>query len=201
MFRRALFVLLLGTTIVTAARGQCLDWSRQFPLPGADQAVQAVAVHDDGSGPRLYIGGQFTRVGEVVAAHVARWNGVAWEQVGGGFTRSVQRFKVLDAGNGPELYATLSQPDPDYVYRWDGASWIPLAGVTGFYALTVFDDGSDVQLVERTEDPLGPVSGRPARRRGVPRYDECASSPPVRTGDPIPCRSRARSRHARRSCS
>src|SRR5439155_20817921 len=41
-------------------------------IPGADGWVHAAAV--DGSG-NLYIGGQFTLVGDVIANHVAKWNG------------------------------------------------------------------------------------------------------------------------------
>ena len=44
-----------------------------------DGAVHAVVV--DGS--EVYIGGDFTSIGEVEAAGIARWNGIGWEEIGG----------------------------------------------------------------------------------------------------------------------
>ncbi|MCC6320739.1 MAG: hypothetical protein IT438_04805 [Phycisphaerales bacterium] len=48
---------------------------------GVDQQVRSLAVWDDGSGPALYAGGDFTASGSTPIAHLARWNGAAWEQV------------------------------------------------------------------------------------------------------------------------
>ena len=45
--------------------------------------VNAMAVHDDGSGPRLWIAGDFSRVGGKLANNVAAWDGQTWSSVGG----------------------------------------------------------------------------------------------------------------------
>src|SRR4029077_18796893 len=50
---------------------------------------QALAVFDDGSGPGLYVGGQFGSAGGVTALHAARWNGASWSALGSGFTELV----------------------------------------------------------------------------------------------------------------
>ena len=57
------------------------DWISMGGLPGANGTVYATVV--DGSG-NLYIGGDFTIVGEVLANNVAKWNGSAWSALGSG---------------------------------------------------------------------------------------------------------------------
>jgi hypothetical protein len=52
---------------------------------GLDEVVIAMAVHDDGSGPALYVGGQFTTASGVPVLRIARWDGQSWSSVGGGF--------------------------------------------------------------------------------------------------------------------
>src|SRR5262245_42638031 len=47
--------------------------------PGyANRTVSALAVFDDGSGPALFAGGQFTTAGGVAANHIAKWDGSSW---------------------------------------------------------------------------------------------------------------------------
>lgn len=52
--------------------------------------VRAFETHDDGTGPALYLGGTFQSVGGVQARCLARWDGTAFVEVGGG----------LDGGSG-----------------------------------------------------------------------------------------------------
>lgn len=44
----------------------------------------SLAVFDDGSGPRLYLGGQFETADGAVCANLARWTGVTFEPIGEG---------------------------------------------------------------------------------------------------------------------
>ncbi len=141
---RTITAVLLLSVPVSA---QCLDWSREYALPGADSVVRAAVYHDDGSGERLYVGGAFRQIGRTTVWNVARWDGTAaFEPVGGGVGGVVYRLRVLDDGAGRFLYATLSQPDPHYVYRWDGASWAALPGITGYQDIAAFDDGSGTAI-------------------------------------------------------
>lgn len=94
----------------------------------------AMAFFDDGSGPALYVGGDFTTAGGVPAPSIARWNGSEWSAVGAGFTNSgvdhafVADLVVYDDGSGPALFAvgrfTASGSTPlQNIARWDGVSW------------------------------------------------------------------------------
>src|SRR6185436_15833401 len=45
-------------------------------------SVSALTVFDDGSGPALYAGGNFTSAGGVAASRIARWDGSSWSALG-----------------------------------------------------------------------------------------------------------------------
>ena len=127
---------------------------------GMNDAVQALAVYDDGDGQALYAGGYFTRVGDIAADRVAKWDGTDWSVPGGssgGMDGSIKAFEVFDAGAGSVLYAggsfvTADGITVDHVAGWDGSGWAALGGSSGFgtnddvFALAVFDDGTGPAL-------------------------------------------------------
>jgi hypothetical protein len=112
--------------------------------------VDALAVFDDGSGPALFIGGQFSSVGGIQANGIAKWNGSVWSAVGSGIFEGVAELAVFDDGNGPALYAggpfthvgTLTATG---IAKWNGTAWSALdRGIAGeVYALSSYDDGSN----------------------------------------------------------
>src|SRR5262245_65530576 len=94
---KAMLLVLVSATLLTelgrstaAAQGKtslaeptsAASWQRGFGLPGADSVVYAFEVFDDGSGPSVYVGGDFHIAGSVAADGVARWTGARWEAVG-----------------------------------------------------------------------------------------------------------------------
>jgi hypothetical protein len=134
------------------------DGSRWVPLgfgfnAGASNSVLALVVFDDGSGPALYAGGQFTAVGGVLASRIAKWDGSSWSALGSGVDTFVRALAVFDDGSGPALYAggdffTAGGVPASRIAKWDGSTWSPLgSGVSSrVYALTNFDDGSGPAL-------------------------------------------------------
>jgi hypothetical protein len=62
-----------------------------------------MAVMDDGSGERLYLGGYFDVVGGVPASRLARWDGSLWEAVG--------NLAIIEPSNGIEAMTTLQLPN------------------------------------------------------------------------------------------
>ncbi len=120
---------------------------------GADARVRALRVHDDGSGPALYAGGDFTTIGGVAAGRSARFDGAGWTPLSLGMNDSVHVFGAYDSGAGTQLWAggELTTADGRTAWRlalWDGTEWSPLSlGVSGPVAyLAVYDDGQGPAL-------------------------------------------------------
>jgi trimeric autotransporter adhesin len=114
----------------------------------------ALTVHDDGSGPALVAGGDFTGAGGLPANRVAKWNGTAWAPLGGGVDGSVRSLAthVLASGQ-PVLVAGGDFTHADglpasHIAAWNGAVWAPLgAGLDDrVQALHTFDDGGGPAL-------------------------------------------------------
>ena len=144
-----------GVAVDYVAKSDGATWSAVgAPGSGVDKRVHALAVHDDGSGPALYAGGEFALVGGAVSRGVARWDGTAWSGVGGGILGQVWTLCVHDDGSGPALYAggTFHKAGglpARNVARWDGVSWSAVGTGTNssVTSLVVHDDGSGPVLV------------------------------------------------------
>src|SRR5688572_23239671 len=89
--------LALGTLALSSG-GTCEPaWLPTFGEPtDLPSVAEALAVFDDGNGPKLYAGGPFD--------HVARLDGTRWTRIGD-VDGSVRAFVVFDEGNGPRLFA------------------------------------------------------------------------------------------------
>ena len=146
------------------ARWDGKTWSE---VPGSPEGgrfgstfLQALAVFDDGSGPALYVGGDFDHAGGNPAINIVRWNGAAWSPLFDGLNDMVSALTVFNDGSGPAVFAGgsftgVSSQTLLRIGKWDGAQWSPLgsgvtAGVISSHgttfppavsALTVFDDG------------------------------------------------------------
>jgi trimeric autotransporter adhesin len=121
---------------------------------GTGSNVLALWVFDDGSGPALYVGGQFTTAGPIAANRIAKWDGQAWSALGSGVDNQVVRMNEFDDGTGNALYVggffTHAGGQPaERVAKWDGNTWSALGG--GFAGigrgLAPFDDGTGRELV------------------------------------------------------
>src|SRR5262249_41935608 len=123
--------------------------------PNASQVVYAMAVFDDGSGPALFVGGEFDQAGGAPAGCVARWDGHAGSNLDGGGTRVtapiVRSLPPLDDGSGPALFVggafTQAGSVPvQHVARWRGAAGWDTAGSAmlgaPFFVFAPFDDHS-----------------------------------------------------------
>jgi hypothetical protein len=159
----------IGTLHASLTSGCQPAWLPTFGgQPGTNGDVWALAVFDDGSGPALYVGGQFTGAGGVPANDVARWNGSSWSALGSGIVDGmVFALAVFDDGSGPALYvggnfSSAGGVSAPGAVKWDGANWSALG--TGIpsglvQALAVYDDGSGPALY---------ASGSFASAGGVP---------------------------------
>ena len=118
------------------------NWVSLNPgIPGADSDVYAIAV--DGSGD-VYVGGDFTVIGTVVANCVAKWNGSVWSALGAGMGGVDYREVIALAVRGTTLYAggyftTAGGVSATNIAAWDGSAWSALGtGINRYvYALAV----------------------------------------------------------------
>jgi hypothetical protein len=140
--RAGLFVSL----VCGPAAAQCPDWDSGFQTPGVDGVVHAAVVWDDGSGPALYVGGEFTSVAGVPALNIARFDGANWSQYGSGLASAVQALTVFDAGGGAQIYAGTSLGTGYEVTWWNGTAWAGADFNGAVEALRVFDEGSGPRL-------------------------------------------------------
>jgi hypothetical protein len=139
-----------------------VGWGIQGTSVGIHRGVQALAVYDSGTGPKLYAGGEFELVGSaptgwIAAYGICAWDGSTWSQVGMG-ANVVRALLVHDDGSGPALYAGGSLwigGLNSCIGRWDGQAWTPLGnGITsanpsqsGVLSLCAHDDGTQTVLV------------------------------------------------------
>jgi hypothetical protein len=130
-----------GRSATGIARWDGAQWLASMPPLRSTSLPRVLCLtpFDDGSGPALYVGGDFFRAEfQVDARHVVRWDGSQWGSVGQGFDSPVNAFAVHDDGQGERLYAagnfTTSGGAPmSRVARWSGSQWEPLVaeGETG----------------------------------------------------------------------
>jgi hypothetical protein len=146
------------------------DGSAWAALPGggvdSGNEIRALCVHDDGNGPALYAGGDFTQIGGITTRGIARWDGTAWSALGGGISQSsptgqvpfVKAIASHDDGNGPALFIGGEFDDAGgtagtrNLGGWRNGAWFPLGGPTSGGAsklvayLGVHDDGQGPRL-------------------------------------------------------
>ncbi|MCC6660238.1 MAG: hypothetical protein IT437_05060 [Phycisphaerales bacterium] len=117
-----------------------------------DNLVTDYKVFDDGSGPSLHVIGTFGTVNGRWLPHMARWDGAAWQPVGGGVElASARAMCVYDDGTEPGLYvARMNRGGNLNIHelgRWDGTQWSNVGagfsstGIIEIYSMAVFDDG------------------------------------------------------------
>jgi hypothetical protein len=152
------FDLAGGTQANNVARWDGTAWS---PLgDGLSRSTGGVVydavVFDDGNGPALYVSGSFDTAGSVSARNIARWDGTAWAEVGGGVSHHLAAMEVFDDGSGPLLVAggtfgTAGSVPAPWVAVWDGVAWAPPVGGgpnahPGIGAMRIVDDGTGPEL-------------------------------------------------------
>jgi hypothetical protein len=130
------FMLSGGVETIHVARWDGAAW---HPLAsGVDGTVSGLTSSDlDGSGPQgpsIIAGGAFQNAGGLPAAHIARWDGFAWQPMGPGFSGLVYDLTVWDSdgilgGTPPQVVAVGGFPAG--VARWDGQAWNPFGSGPG----------------------------------------------------------------------
>jgi len=130
------------------------DFEAQYPLP-----VYSMAVHDDGTGPQLYLGGAFQNyvIGYLpfMSRNITRWNGRTWDRVGWGVNWTTE---TVPPGADPGVHALCSYDDGTgaklYVagvfsryWSTQQGAWLPCAPLLAW-------DGSDFQTMPLSPPPF-----------------------------------------------
>jgi trimeric autotransporter adhesin len=103
-------------------------WDSQFRLPpGVNGPVFATLA----VGNELFVGGAFTKAGQIESRGVAKWNGTAWSPLGEGIDGSVYALvessgSILAGGT----FSKAGKTEARNIAKWNGTAWEPLgAGV------------------------------------------------------------------------
>lgn len=78
----------------------------------------------------LVIGGQFASIGGVAARNLAKWDGVAWSEVGGGVNGAVNTVIVMPSGDlvVGGWFQTAGAVTVANLASWNGVAWTSLGG-------------------------------------------------------------------------
>jgi hypothetical protein len=165
---RILALALSVPALASLADAQCTpDWQPGHQANGLSGVGKAVAVFDDGGGPRLCVGGQLFAAGVAAVHDVAALANGGWSALGAGLDSAssfdeVRALLRYDDGSGSKLYAggTFTRSGAAgalNVARWDGLQWSQVgAGLAmQVYALASFDDGSGPALYAGGWSPSG----------------------------------------------
>jgi hypothetical protein len=173
------FTAIDGVAASGIARWDGMSWSalgQGIDGGNGNFAVLALTNFDDGSGDRLFVGGNFAMAGGAPASRIAAWDGTEWSAVGAGVDGSaygVRAFAVQQTGNEPALYVggTFFEAGSQFtrhLARWDGTAWSPEGPPFDrtIRALAVYGDadGSTLYAGGDFNFGCGKVFGRIARR-------------------------------------
>ncbi len=150
------FAVAGGIGVHQVARWSAKGWSAVgSTATGADAGAGALAIFDDGTGPALYAGGDFTTLAGLSTSHAARWDGAQWSPLGNGTDARVSGLASLP-GSPPTLvaggdFANAGGVAAARVAAWGGTggafAWSALAGgaaapVRAVAALDAFGTGT-----------------------------------------------------------
>lgn len=113
----------------------------------ATAEIDAMLVHDDGTGPALYIGGTNLRLNaDGINRATAKWNGTTWTAVGQALTGRTWSLVPFDDGTGTRIYAGGTQAAVGYHYRLEGNTWTAVGGGTSAQVVKLLVDGNRMHM-------------------------------------------------------
>jgi len=98
-------------------------WDSRFKLAGASAGILTCVVANG----LLYVGGDFTCIGDITANRIAKWNGTSWSALGPGMDNEITVLTAM----GTDLYAggyflTAGGVSAKHIAKWNGTSWSAL---------------------------------------------------------------------------
>jgi hypothetical protein len=124
-------------------------WDTRFSKRGVSDAVLAIAT----MGGDLYVGGWLSEAGSEIVNCVARWDGNAWSDMGGGLRDAHGAYSsdhvAAMAVTGQDLYVggmfrTAGGDSVRNVARWSGGEWFDVGGGVDGYVTSLAFLGTDL---------------------------------------------------------
>ena len=178
LYASGAFLSIGGVNAQYIARWKSTGWS-SVGNNAINNGAYALAVHDDGSGEKLYIGGIFEDAGPDRASAIASWDGTAWRRVGtaddnGNMDWGVYSMKSIQVGSESRLYigGVLNCPGGQTVRGvgyWTGKEWAQVGPeYVSAKQFAIFPDESGPKL-HMVGDLFSPTKG--TTLRGVHRWN------------------------------
>lgn len=158
------------TLALAGGAAQAQFYSNTLGDPGFSGSFPvSFAAYDDGSGEALYTTGQFGIPGVSGGSNIAKWDGSAWQGVGGGLTGSFSNVITVFDGDliaGGNFDSAGGVPGTEKLARWDGTQWHSMDAqsatfLNSMWDLEVYDDGitGEQLYVGGNYQNLGGVNG------------------------------------------
>ncbi len=91
----------------------------------------------------LVVSGRFEQAGEIATSNIARWNGVAWRELGAGLNDQVRALEATeDAVYAAGRFTMAGDQWANGIAKWNGSQWEPLgAGISSWRVSMAEIDG------------------------------------------------------------
>jgi hypothetical protein len=135
-----------GTSLYAGRQGVfTLIGGTLVQVGSSDGTINALAVHDDGAGPALYAGGNYTSMAGIAARRIARWDGGGWSALGSGVSNGLSNGPVWALasfdpdGPGPSPAVLVVGGDfthggsweSPHAALWHAGGWVAMPGLSG----------------------------------------------------------------------
>lgn len=146
---RSVSITMLALAL-TGGAAQAQFYSNTLGDPGFTGSFSvSFAAYDDGTGEALYTTGQFGIPGVSGGSNIARWDGNAWQGVGGGLVGSFSNVITVFNGDliaGGNFDSAGGVAGTEKLARWDGTQWHSMDAqsatfLNSMWDIEVYDDG------------------------------------------------------------
>lgn len=129
--------MLIAGGLSPRAQAQCTEgWQSGYAFPGPSGSVLAIAAMPNGD---VVAAGSFEFAGGGQVNNIARWDGTAWQSMGGGMAASsgasVHALLPMPDGTliAAGIFSTAGASSISNVARWNGSSWLPMGSGLPYY--------------------------------------------------------------------
>lgn len=165
-----------GVTVNNAAKWDGSNWSDLDGgvTGGSNPSVHALFVFDDGTGPALYVAGEFTTAGSTSVSNVARWNGTEWSAVAANLDGAVYALSSFPHEGVPNIgIGTLFSFDLSSLTNAGSTYWtraeFPYPGL--FYLGQELEPGTILQIPANGSLRIGAIEVAVPQTYGVYTLD------------------------------